>query len=114
MPTLRLQQLARGHVMVRAPNWIGDAVMCLPALYELRRALPDAQLTLVGRPWVLDVFPAGELRSQAIPYDTRKQHSGFRGRWRIVQQLKRQRFDAAILFQNALDAAVVATLAGIP
>ncbi|MBI2815477.1 MAG: lipopolysaccharide heptosyltransferase II [Acidobacteria bacterium] len=88
--------------------------MCLPALQELRRVVPEAELTLVGRPWVLDIFPAAEMNCSIIPYDSRNEYRGVTGRWRFVEQLKKEAFDAAILFQNALDAAAVTAVAGIP
>lgn len=118
MKTLRVEQLeAPGtpiKLLVRTPNWIGDAVMCLPALRELRRVLPQAELVLVARPWVSEVFPLDELRCRLIAYDTRNQHRGLLGRWRMAAHLRREKFSAAILFQNALDAAVLAALSGIP
>ena len=114
MKTLDIGQLARAKILVRAPNWIGDAVMCLPALRELRRVLPEAELVLVARPWVLDVFPTAELRCRTIAYDTRGRQAGLGGRWRFATLLRKEKFSAAILFQNALDAAVLATLSGIP
>jgi len=114
MNLLRPDQIARGKIMVRTPNWIGDAVFCLPALRELRQALPEAELVLVARPWVLDVFPTEELRCRVAAYDTRGKHRGIVGRWRIASQLRRENFAAAILFQNAFDAALLAVLAGIP
>ena len=114
MKTLRIEPLERAKILVRTPNWIGDAVMCLPALRELRRVLPEAELVLVARPWVGGIFPTTELRCRMIAYDTRGPHGGLLGRWRLASELRRERFSAAILFQNALDAAVLAALADIP
>lgn len=114
MKLLRPDQIARGKILVRAPNWIGDAVFCLPALRELRGALPEAELVLLARPWVLDVFPAEELRCRVVAYDSRGADRGLAGRWRIASRLRQEKFAAALLFQNALDAALLAVLAGIP
>ena len=114
MKQFRSKELARAKILVRAPNWIGDAVMCLPALYELRRALPEAELVLVARPWVLELFPAEELRCRTVSYDTRGPHRGLGGRRRIAAELRQEKFHAAILFQNAFDAALLAAMAGIP
>ena len=114
MKTLNIGQLQRAKILVRTPNWIGDAVMCLPALMELRRVLPEADLILVARPWVLDVFLAAELRCRMYAYDTGGQQGGLRGRWRFARQLRQENCSAAILFQNAFDAALLATLSGIP
>ncbi len=88
--------------------------MCLPALRELRRVLPQAEMVLVGRPWVLDVFPLDELRCRTLSYDTRREQRGLLGRWRFASKLRKEKFAAAILFQNAFDAALLATMAGIP
>ncbi len=118
MKTLRVEQLqgigTRSKLLVRTPNWIGDAVMCLPALRELRRVLPEAELVLVARPWVSGIFPMDELRCRLISYDTNGPHRGILGRWHMAASLRREEFSAAILFQNALDAAVLAALSGIP
>src|SRR5438045_3506256 len=107
-------QLSKAKILVRVPNWIGDAVMCLPALRELRQALPEADLTLIARPWVLEVFPAGELRCNTLAYDTRNGDGGVRGRLWFASHLQAERFDAAILFQNAFDAALLTWMSKIP
>jgi heptosyltransferase-2 len=41
-------------------------------------------------------------------------HRGPLGRYRLAQELRSRRFDSAILFQNAFDAALIAWMAGIP
>ena len=38
------------NIVVRVPNWIGDAVMCLPALMDLRNYFPHARVTILARP----------------------------------------------------------------
>ena len=114
MKPLRKDELAQAKILLRAPNWIGDAVMCLPALRALRRALPEADLVVAARPWVLDLFSGDSLRMRTVAYDTRGAHGGVVGRWRIAAELRPEKFDAAILFQNAFDAALLAVLAGIP
>ena len=42
--------------VVFAPNWLGDAVMALPAIADVRRAVPGASLTIAARPTVAPVF----------------------------------------------------------
>ncbi|MBI4444115.1 MAG: lipopolysaccharide heptosyltransferase II [Acidobacteria bacterium] len=114
MRTLRSEQLERARILVRVPNWIGDAVMCLPAIRALRKALPAAAIVLVARPWVSDIFARAEPSCRLIGYDLRGPHRGIFGRWRLAGELRQERFDAAILFQNAFDAALLAVMAGIP
>lgn len=54
---------------ILAPNWLGDAVMCLPALRALRQAEPQTRLTVYARPAVAPVFGmAGlELEVRTLP-----------------------------------------------
>ena len=44
------------RLVVRAPNWLGDAVMALPAMAALREALPEATLAIAAIPSVAPVF----------------------------------------------------------
>jgi heptosyltransferase-2 len=102
------------RVLVRAPNWIGDAVMCEPAVSALRRLFPEAELTLLAKPAVAELFAGHPAVPHVLVYEDRGQHAGLTGKWRLAQALRRGRFDLAVLFQNAFEAALLAFLAGIP
>ncbi len=99
--------------MVRVPNWIGDAVMSLPALEALRRRYPGAEIVLVAKPWVSELFWGYAAVNRLIVYDSESEHRGAGGFWKLVRGLRSEHFDAAILFQNAFHAAWMARLAGI-
>jgi len=103
-----------GKIMVRAPNWIGDAVMSLPALEALRARYPSAEIVVVAKPWVSEIFAGHQAVSRQIDYDSTGEHRGARGLWNLARALRDERFDAAVLFQNAFHAAWMARLAGIP
>jgi heptosyltransferase-2 len=111
---LSTQYSAPKRVLVRGPNWIGDAVMCEPAIAALRRLFPQAELTLLAKPAVAELFKGHQAVSQILVYEDRGRHEGLSGRWRLASELRRGRFDLAILFQNAFEAALLAFLAGIP
>ena len=61
-------------IMVRAPNWIGDAVMALPALEALRARFPEAELVVVSKPWVSELYGQHPAVSRQIVYDREGQH----------------------------------------
>jgi heptosyltransferase-2 len=44
------------RLLVVAPNWLGDAVMALPAIADVRRAMPDADIVVSARPPVAPLF----------------------------------------------------------
>jgi len=97
--------------MVRATNWLGDAVMSLPAIRAIRDVFPHAHIAVVARPWVGDLYARERAIDRVIPYPA--PHS-FRERREFAASLRAERFDCAILLQNAFDAALMARLAAIP
>jgi heptosyltransferase-2 len=97
--------------MVRATNWLGDAVMSLPAIRAIRGVFPHAHIAVVARPWVADLYGRERCIDRVIPYTAQK---GLAAKREFARALKRERFDGAILLQNAFDAALMAWLADIP
>ena len=102
------------RILVRGPNWLGDAVMCEPALRGLRKLFPDAQIALLVKPAVADLFAGHPALTRVLTYDTKGRHAGLSGKWALAGQLRRQGFDLAVLFQNAFEAAFLTYLAGVP
>ncbi len=102
------------RILVRGPNWLGDAVMCEPALRGLRRLFPDAQIALLVKPAVADLFAGHPALTRVLTYDSVGHHAGLSGKWGLAGQLRRQGFDLAVLFQNAFEAAFLTFLAGVP
>ena len=88
--------------------------MALPALRAVRTRFPEAVIAIVGRPNVTDIYRHQEMCDQFIPYDSKGLHAAFSGRERLAAELRAQKFDVALLFQNAFDAAWLAWRANIP
>ncbi len=101
-------------ILARAPNWVGDAVMAIPALEAIRRARADAELCILARPAVADLFTAQPFADRILRYDFRGRNRGWVGREKLAADLRKEKFDAAVLLQNAFDAAWLAWRAGIP
>ena len=101
-------------MLVRAVNWLGDAVLTTPALGAVRAALPHSRITLAAKPLVAEMFLHHPDVDEILVYDKDGRHSGAVGMLRMARELRRRDFDAAVLFQNAFDAGLLAFLAGIP
>ena len=101
-------------ILIRATNWVGDAIMALPALRAVRARFPEANIAIVARPYVADIYRGQKICDELIPYDLSATHKGLPERARLAQQLRAQKFDVALLLQNAFDAAWLAWRAGIP
>jgi heptosyltransferase II len=101
-------------VLIRATNWVGDAIMALPALRAVRTKFADAQIAIVARPYVADIYKGQDICDELIPYDPKGQHRGWKGRELLATELRAHKFDIALLLQNAFDAAWLAWRANIP
>ncbi len=93
-------------ILVRATNWVGDAVMSLPALRALREKFPGAEISILAKSWVADLYGREPFCDRLIPYDGH--------RLAAAKELKKYDFDCAILLQNAFEAAFIAFWARIP
>ncbi|MBI4843334.1 MAG: lipopolysaccharide heptosyltransferase II [Nitrospirae bacterium] len=100
------------RILIRGVNWIGDAVLTLPAVKAVRRAFPEARISLLVKPWVADIFKECRDIDEIILYE--KRHESIGGRLKLARELRQKKFGKAILLQNAFDAAIIAWLAGIP
>jgi heptosyltransferase II len=108
MPQLNVNNHKR--IIVRGTNWVGDAMMTLPALRELRRLFPDAHITLATRPGTKGLFIGAEFVDELQIHDGR----GLRSFFQQVRTWRRGRFDLAIVLTNSFASALVAALARIP
>lgn len=102
------------RILIRATNWVGDAMMALPALHVVRRLFPDAEIAVLARPYVADIYRDQGICNQLIADESQTKHAGILGRERLAVELRAQKFDQALLLQNAFDAAWLAWRAGIP
>lgn len=102
------------RLVIRAPNWIGDAVMCEPALRGLRSLFPQAELTVLAKAVVAELFIGYPGVDHIVIYNDRDAHAGLAGKWTLAGTLRGRQFDLAVLFQNAFEAAFLTWLAGIP
>jgi lipopolysaccharide heptosyltransferase II len=101
-------------ILIRATNWVGDAIMALPALRAVRNRFAGAHIAIVARPYVADIYRDQQICDQLIAYYPRGAHAGLSGREGLARELRAQKFDVALLLQNAFDAAWLAWRAGIP
>ena len=101
-------------ILVRATNWVGDAILAMPALRAVREKFPAAGISVVARRYVAEIYRDQGICDELIEYDPKDTHRGWSGRERIAGELRARKFDAALLLQNAFDAAWLAWRAGIP
>ena len=104
------------RLVILAPNWLGDAVMALPAIADLRRAAPAASITVAARPAIAPLFHLVPEVNETIVLDSGRRE-GLRGglRWRSRGvELGGGGFDTAVLLPNSAHSALMASRAAIP
>lgn len=94
------------RLVVRMPNWLGDALMALPALSAVRAALPNTHLTVAALPSIVPVFEegTGARPQQILSIDKASE----------LQTLRAGSFDAVLLLTNSFRTAWEARRARIP
>ncbi|MFH1077152.1 MAG: lipopolysaccharide heptosyltransferase II [Pseudomonadota bacterium] len=102
------------RILLRSPNWVGDAILATPAIRAIRKYFPDSEISILAKPWVAPVFEQSPHVDHVLIYDASGIHKGLKGRLRLIRQIKREGFDLAVLFQNAFEAALIAFLGRIP
>ena len=95
------------RLVIRAPNWLGDAVMALPALAAVRAGLPEAHITIAA---IASVAPVFHEETSAAPNDVltipERSHE--------TKSLAEGKFDTGLLLTNSFRTAWTLRRAGIP
>lgn len=102
------------EILVRGVNWIGDAVMTIPAMRGLRRLFPESRITLLIREPIDQIFSAFSAADRVIGFTIRPGLFGLRDRLKLMRKLRKNRYDLCLILPNSFDSALVAFLSGIP
>lgn len=99
-------------ILIRATNWVGDAIMSIPALSAMRTRWPEAEITILARPWVAELYHGQSFADRVMTLDT-KSRSPF-AMEKAARSLRQEKFDCAVLLQNAFSAAWLVWRAQVP
>jgi heptosyltransferase-2 len=95
-------------ILVRGVNWIGDAVMSMPAVRQLRKAFPQAEIHLLVQDKLSDIWKSNPDINSVI--EISPSDSPFA----VAGLVKKYDFDIAVIFPNSFRSAIEAWLSGIP
>ena len=102
------QDLKPFRILIRSSNWLGDAVMSVPAIRAIKAGRPDAHITVAVPSKIASMWKLVPEVSEIIPLPNKSLLA-------TVRSIRRQsRFDVVILFPNSLRAALETWLTGIP
>ena len=97
-------------IVIRGTNWIGDAVMSVPAIKRLRTAFPEAEITLLTREWAEGIFRDADFIDRIITLDSAR--SPARSVAQQASMLRPEKFDLAVILPNSFESALAGRLSG--
>ncbi|MBI5274243.1 MAG: lipopolysaccharide heptosyltransferase II [Chlamydiales bacterium] len=86
------------QILARMPNWIGDAVMAIPSIHEIKHQYPYAVIDIIAKPAVLDLFLHDPCISKRLPFLQQDRKA-------IASQIRKQGYTHSILFTNSFSSA---------
>lgn len=97
-------------ILAMSPNWVGDVVMATPAFRALRASFPEAEITLLLRPYVRKILEGADWFDRVVDFDRRT--SGLAQGLKLFRRLGGKSFDLAVVFPNSFSTALLAYLSG--
>ena len=94
--------------------FLGDAVLTTPLVGALHQQFPEAQLFVLCTPEISDVFDRHPSVFEVILFDKRGKERALADRWKLIQRLRAEHFDLAVIPHRSLTSALLAWLSGIP
>jgi heptosyltransferase-2 len=102
------------RLLVVSPNWLGDAIMSLPAVGDLRRCFPRAHLVVAARRTLATLFTMSPLVDEVVATQWSGNLSSRGSRRADVAALRALGAGAAVLLPNSFASAWLVRRAGIP
>ncbi|MEA5113427.1 MAG: lipopolysaccharide heptosyltransferase II [Geobacteraceae bacterium] len=111
----------RKRILVLRYRFIGDTILTIPFLRNLRRAEPEAEIVWVVAPGSSDVVHGVPYVDELLYWDPVTIHADSRGahktlssKWSFIKYLRRMRFDKVYVLKRSLSSAIIARLTGAP
>lgn len=101
-------------VLVRSVNWLGDAVLSLPAVEALRRHYPEATIAVVAPSGLAPLWSMQPTVDVVETFDAAPGFARLLEDLRLAGRLRRQRWELAVSFPNSFRSALLPALAGVP
>jgi len=107
-PGLSPSDLKPFRILIRSSNWLGDAVMSVPAVRAIKNGRPDAHVTIAAPMKIAPMWKLIPEVDAILPLPNGSLIPA------VSLQRRQPAFDAAILFPNSLRVALESWRSGIP
>lgn len=100
------------RILLVRTDKIGDVVLTTPAIAAVRAKFPEARIVGLTSPLGGEIYRLNPHLSERIVLDPAL-YSGFFGFWRLVGRLRKEKFEAAVVFQTKMSVALALLFSGI-
>lgn len=100
------------NVLVYRPRYVGDVLLTIPTLRQLRESFPVARITFLASPSVRQIVEQCPYVDETLILDRGGRHKGLAGKLRLVAELRKRKFDLALVLMRSFSSAVISYLAG--
>lgn len=98
------------RILIRVPNWLGDAVMCTPALEVIFEEYKNDEIILVGSSASIGLFERDKRVFKLIVDESKKSFLRIFGVYKLAKKIGK--IDIGITFQNSLLSALLLLFSG--
>ncbi|NIQ14666.1 MAG: glycosyl transferase, partial [Candidatus Dadabacteria bacterium] len=106
-------------ILVLRYRFIGDTILTVPFLRNLKRAYPGGKIDMVVAPYSSDVLIGNPYVDEFIVYDpptihadSRGQHNTLKSKYQFIRSLRKKQYDKAYVLKRSLSSALIAFLSG--
>ena len=107
------QKLLVHRILIVLPNWLGDIIFTTPAIRAVRENYPNARISVLVWPSCKEILEDHPDINEILINDEADEHRGLFGKFKLIRQLRREKFDYAFLFHRSRTRAFLCFLAGI-
>ncbi len=101
------------RILIVNVNWVGDVLFSTPFIRAVRQAFPDAHIACLLHPRCREILEANPRLDEIIIYDEDAAHKSLIGKWALIKELRKRKFDTAFLLHRSFTKALITYLAGI-
>jgi heptosyltransferase-2 len=102
------------RILVKGTNWVGDTLMSFPAVHSLRRLFPKADISVLVKSYLAELWKDNPDIDEVIPYDFAASAGRIFGQLQAAQVIKQKEIDVGVIFPRSFSSALMLFLGGVP
>lgn len=101
-------------ILILRTDRLGDVILSTPAIKAIRMHYPKSYIAFLCRPYTQQVLEGNPYLDKVVVYDKYGKHKGFFSTLRFSFQLRKEKFDLALILHPTNRAHMITFFAGIP